>query len=300
MSVFQVACDWLSFTLPAGDAQSTPDWVASCAAHYVNGGAGVPLPRGRYGYPSAVSILGTGVVLWNNERPEMGVHVELPSKALAVASMSLLELLGWMVDLGGTVTRLDVAMDTDAVTVGEVVAMEADGRLVSRSQNRRLVTDLKSGAQTLYVGAPQSKRMVRVYDKALESGYDYDCIRIEVQFRAEYAQQGAAYLLAGMRFGSLVFSAIDFRDGDDSNVTRRERSSWWAECVDGCERLSFALKSLMQTLESSYDWVCKQVAPTLAFLTLAFGGAEWLSQLVDFGTKNLKPHQLSILGHLAT
>src|SRR3990172_806204 len=40
--------------------------------------------KGMYGYDRAATILTYGTMLWSSSRPEMGIHIILPSQALAL------------------------------------------------------------------------------------------------------------------------------------------------------------------------------------------------------------------------
>lgn len=298
MGVIAVTVDWVSFTLPIppdlGALVETVELVCSWF-----GGSGGDLPRGRSGYTRGRLILGTGSVLWSEDRLDMGVHVDLPSKALGRADMEVTALLQLVLGRYGHFTRLDVALDTDSVTVAHVVQMEAAGDLISRTANRRLITDLRTGGQTLYIGSANSRRLVRIYDKAIEQDRNDGAVwtRIEVQFRAEYAHQAAVYAVAGHALQDLILATVDFRDDNgDSNRSRWPRSDWWAELVGAArERLQFGARSASQTVQDLYHWLNTQVAPTLALLCYFFGSYHWLHLLVDSGASRLQPWHISML-----
>jgi DNA relaxase NicK len=120
------------------------------------------------GYTDGARLPGQGLLLWNDDRPEMGIHVELPSKCIKLLNVDAVQLCGWVALREGKATRVDVAIDTDSVHMATIVQAQESGDLVSRAQDRRLIYNYRDGSQTLYVGSPKSRRLVRFYDKALE------------------------------------------------------------------------------------------------------------------------------------
>lgn len=284
--------DWLAFTVFPVDAPSLQYAAQEIADYIIPEVSWLLLDRGRYGYSSGYAF-GSARVWFNPGRLDMGVHVELPSSALAYCGLTPVELIAWSSGLGAKFARLDVALDTDAIHMTGIIHMQRSGEVISRTQNRRIVENLQDGSLTLYVGASSSRRLVRCYDKALERGDDSGTVltRIEVQFRAEYAHRAALYIRDGVSLLSLILSTIDFRDsdGDDSNKSRWSRSAWWSALLDGVGRVSFAAVDVAASLERAVEWIERQVSGTLAKIDMALGGG-WLrgvlfraaSKLSDF------------------
>lgn len=50
-----------------------------------------------------------------------------------------------------------------------------------------------------------------------------------------------------------------------------------------------------KTIEDKYSWVVNQVEPTIALLSAAFEGDEWLKAVVANGKKRLKEKELRLL-----
>lgn len=299
--------DWLSFTLPFDDALglSSVGAAASWLANAVFGG-GVPLDRGRYGYTSSYAVLGSGAVLWHDDRAEMGVHVELPATALAACGMAVHDLLSFVVRHGGHATRIDLALDTDT-PIDTFRRAILDGEAVTKSHIKKSF-EMKSlfpdenglTGHTIYIGSASSERRVRIYDKAAETG-DSSRIwtRIEVQHRASAAEALLILLHdSGDRDGasvcqSAVCGAIDFRCGN-GNVSRQARSSWWSSIVGGVNRWRFRVVSVPATVDRAYDWVCQQVSSSLALVSASFGGDAWLEHVLTYGSVRMSELQRSI------
>lgn len=74
--------DWLEGTIIG----KLVDRVLSDLQKILNGWQ--ELPRGGYGYEFAAIVCGSGRVYWSRARPEMGVHISMPSSAIDVSGYS--------------------------------------------------------------------------------------------------------------------------------------------------------------------------------------------------------------------
>lgn len=295
--------DWYAFTIPC-DKDIAPSQLADNIAGWLPPATGV-LERGMMGYTHGLILPGEGRLLWNDDRPDMGVHVEMPSKCLKMAEVEAAALCGWVHLRQGQATRVDIAIDTDQVTMDEIVQAQEAHCLVSRAQDRRLIYNYRDGSQTLYVGSPQSRRLVRFYDKALEQaakgqGVEGVWTRCEVQFRRDQANQVSEFIGLGSGLTDIINSCVDFRaTWQDSNITRCDRLTWWDSWVGQAERISFAAGSIVSdVIGQAYTWVEKQVAPTLAFLDRALGVAA-LDALIDAARNRIPEYRLRVLSQMA-
>lgn len=300
--------DWISGTYPTDEGAVAEVAGEVIAAH----GGGTPVPVARYGYTQAVAVYGTGRVMWRADRSDMGVHVELPSSALAELGSELQEYIMGGLAQGVKFSRLDIACDTDAVSVDEIVQMDDDGLLVTNLRANRLIVDRQTGAKTLYLGGATpggkkangvqrsgtaTRRMVRVYDKGIESGkasMPGTLTRIEVQLRAEYARAAAMAIAAGDNLDRLIVGAIDFRDRPElHNITERPRMAWWAAILGDARKIKLSRRPLVENLDRAVGWVDHQVAVTMAKISIAFGGTDWLDAILESGVKRLRPPQVA-------
>lgn len=292
--------DWLAFTIPCPqdtELKAVVDRVQSWLPPFT-----APLERGMMGYSEGVILPGEGRLLWNNDRPDMGVHVEMPSKCLKLLDADVIEFCGRIKLAGGKATRVDVALDTDKVHMSQVVQAQEAGNLVSRAQDRRLIYNYRDGSQTLYVGSPSSRRLVRFYDKALEqqtkTGVEFSGVwtRCEVQFRREQADLVCEYIGLGVSLVDVVNSTVDFRDSSvGSQINRCPQLEWWVTWVGQAEKVSFAMgRVITDVIEQAYQWVEKQVAPTLAFLDRALG-RYMVDEMVEKALGKIPQYRLDIL-----
>ena len=299
----QSACvvDWLHGTF------LDPDTSIDQALDYVRFlfGEIVPLDRGFRGYANSGVILGTGRVAWDYDRPDMGVHVDLPGSALGELRRSITDfegMLRFMVDVGFVFTRCDSAVDDrdgvlDVATIRKAVE---SGDYASRWHKASRTYNLRGAGDTIYLGAPTSDSRLRIYDKAAEQGLEgVHWVRVELQFRRGLAH---AMVLRLVEDGpdvvlSVLRGCVDFKEpGGDSNVARRRSASWWVRFLRAREKLRLVLPRVAQTLEGVRRWIEHQVAPSLALLVKAEGGAlDWLISVIHEGERRLTPQRLALL-----
>lgn len=304
-----VVVDWLSFTLPVGSLDSQRSHVYEMLTLF---GGGSDVNKGFRGYTHCKTVLGGyGRVAWHPERLDMGVHVDLPSSALKLMDNEGIlgrveDFLEWLLGRDAKISRLDVAIDTDIVSI-ETVRAACDGEtFISRcswvNEHRFL---RGSPGCTVYVGSPTADRRVRFYDKAAEQGLNtkesieqgippITWTRAEIQHRDKHAIRAARFLVAAAA-GSLDPAAlfneiVDFRDvTGDSNVSRRPRCAWWESWLGACrEKVGFPFENVEKTVGRVYDWLKLQVAPSLAMLSIAAPEIRfWLHSVIDEGFTRL-------------
>ena len=289
--------DWISATLP-GDFSSSLQVVSDLF------GAVTPLDYGFRGYSRSGVVLCTGRVAWSPARPDMGVHVDLPSSALSElhrVTSDLVGLLRCMCDLGFSFTRLDVAADDldGILDLGEIRDCIERGDYTSRWHTATRMYNLRGAGSTIYLGAPSSDSMLRIYDKAAERGTTGPWVRVEFQARRRVAH---ALVLGLVERGlsaalAIVRSYVDFKVGSgDSNVSRRRTALWWVRFLRGLAALRLRLPSITRTLDGVRRWLTDQVAPSLALVVEADGGVlDWLIDLVDGGKRRLTPVHFALL-----
>lgn len=291
-----VLVDWLEWTIPVA---STEEQETVLSAWESLLGEVEPLPVGGLGYTMSGRLLESGRVFWSPARLTQGVHVRLSGSALALLpeDMPVDALLGTVVAMGGRFTRLDLAIDSDVVTMAEVSAA-LDGELVTRAQQvSETVGRCGAAGHTIYVGSRKGRRLTRFYDKAAEQGLEDGSTwtRCEVEHRAEYAHLAALHLLDGRDPADLIVAAVDFRRGGDDNVSRRDRSAWWADWLGGiASRASFAITTVQKSVEQVYSWLKRQVAPSLALLAVADPEVrQWVHVLIEDGFGRLPGFRLT-------
>jgi hypothetical protein len=148
--------------------------------------------------------------MWNYAREEMGNHVILSGSTLqnvlehyAIDQQALLRSI---IDVGGSITRLDLAEDAKDV---EMDYSDVWSRLERRDYtgNAQKTARLQGsdGGTTIYIGARTSERFLRLYDKAIQSGSTGVLwARLELETKGMVAR-GLAHLLSSTENWSGAF-----------------------------------------------------------------------------------------------
>jgi len=163
-----------------------------------------------------------------------------------------------------------VAADTDAVTVQEIVL----GRQWrTKSKSIKAIQDLVSGDyETLYIGSRSrnSRKFVRVYDKAKEQGVDGVWTRVEVQLRDRFADAALRFIYAGGALEDVLLRSIDFFCGES-------RSAWYVALVGG-GRTRFRFPAIVSSLQGAIEFV-ERIAPAIVKAEFV-NGYGWLRGLL--------------------
>lgn len=185
-----VSIDWLQFTFH----KLTVEQVLSIL-HKI--GLGAPsawayVNKGMYGYKDRY-LFDSAVVLCSLDGSRTDIHVSLPGSIVHKVDLMVL----WEYSAHFTVSRIDFAYDVfhfdsegfcpryfyDKFKSGDVVTLLSPGSA--------RILESSNGGCTVYFGSSQSDRMLRIYDKGIESGEfsEQNCwIRFEYQIRHEQAQ----------------------------------------------------------------------------------------------------------------
>jgi len=312
---FTLTIDWLAFTLP----ESSPQEVI-----HVLGGDWVRGKAGFRGYPVSwitsegargVGKLGTGA-----PRSMLEVHGDLSAGIVSTwPTEKVREVLRWILDHQGHITRIDCALDDRQAQVPVSVIREAveRGQCITRAERFQIIQSqtIHEGTQTgetLYFGSPQSQTMLRVYDKRLElqakqrEGWQDYGVRWELEFKKDRAQACAACLAAldeplwcELVVGYLR-SYVDFRDttreADDQARVRAPLLGWWRTLTDDFGKGRLVIEKDEQTLSDIERWVSHAVAPMLAVICAARpGGQTWLINEIIAGSLRWTPRHLKLL-----
>lgn len=134
-------------------------------------------------------------VCWHPGHPEFRqLHVLSGDGMAQVRQLQPdVETIAWALATGGKITRLDIAIDivgsevSDPYQVKQSIDMGI-ARATTRSVSvvDKWVGDYRAG-YTVYLGARQSERMLRVYDKGAEMGVEGNITRIEIETKGSVA-----------------------------------------------------------------------------------------------------------------
>ncbi len=312
-----IVLDYLSFTVKWSEAG------VKDVAKSMNLGELKMMTYGGMGYTQSAFFLDGGRIFWHDERPEMGIHIRLNSTSMALVGLTALGAINRVLDMGGQITRLDIAFDDldglldinhmhEKLLAGNV---QTRFRKVARIQGAIIGLSQNIG-DTINVGSRTSHAFVRVYDKKREQearGKDVSGIdtwtRVELELKSEKAHMFAGLLgecAAGndldapaILCSNLLWGLLDFKipNPDDENKSRWDTSHWWADFLEATAKLTLSIPSPEKTIEGAKAWVKNQVAPTLAMIVLSYpdhndvSGYEFIMDAIQKGEDRLTEEQ---------
>lgn len=304
LTPLDVMIDWLAITFPD---DVTLQGAKEVIALPLDGWA--EMPHGGMGYNR---ICRQGCVsIYSDGRPGMGVHIEVSGQGcreLEAAGVvtDWQEWLSYLRLFGASFTRIDVAWDDRSGWLAwRDVELFWRGRLyTSRSRSSRLVESrrqgdpARDGGKTLYFGSAQSLVLVRIYDKAKEQGVPGHWLRVELQARSKRADVMAS-LIEHRGIGiaaSVLHNYLDFKDAATSRLERSQTVDWWDAFLAGAGKACLALARVAKTLDAVFNWINRQVGPSLALITKREGGSiDWLIPVICAGAGRLTSRQLSLV-----
>ncbi|MBR5268290.1 MAG: replication initiation factor domain-containing protein [Lachnospiraceae bacterium] len=239
-----VLYDWLSFT---SKVHSPEDLIAALGLTHVPWTE----TKGARGYRDRKYF--SCISIHYNGRADMGVWVEMSGQGCRTfETLSTLskddkerwvKLFSFISSQGLKITRLDVAYDdhTGILDMGAIAQDTQTGMYISRSTYWETI--LSSKGSTVYIGSPQSKVLIRIYDKAAERGaVDQHWIRVELQLRDDRASQFSKIdLPIGQAFAGVLLNYLRYiqvPDVFDQNKWRWPMTDYWCNLISDAEKIS--------------------------------------------------------------
>lgn len=232
-----VLYDWLSFT---SKLHTPEELIDALGLSHVNW----TITKGARGYQDRKYF--SYISIHYNGRPDMGVWVEMSGQGCrtfeSLSAVGWERLFSFIRENGLKITRLDVAYDdhTGVIPLGEVVNDTQSGMFISKSNYWETV--LSSKGSTVQIGSPQSRVLIRIYDKAMERNCPPGThwIRCEIQLRDDRAIQFSNIPLPiGEAFAGVLLNYLRFVEpSDDENKWRWPMKDYWSALVDDAERIS--------------------------------------------------------------
>ncbi|MCI0476454.1 MAG: replication initiation factor domain-containing protein [Anaerolineales bacterium] len=298
--------DWIAVTLQ-GDSQQALGLVRSWSGGFED------LPGGGNGYDRSAKIWETGRVFWSSVRPDMGVHVRLPSSALHASKRDAFDVLGWLLKHNGNATRLDVACDDfdyHLLDLAEISRKAQENEVCTHAHQINEWHALRGVGHTIYFGARSSDRLLRIYDKAAEQVAnlggnvempDEYWVRVELELKGDRAKVAAQMIIDHPEKWQVLAAGwmrdfVDFKvpDFEDENKARWETCEWWLDFLDNAAKCKIPVKREEQTIERIQAWVEKQVTPTLFVLTATVGHDKLFADVGEASSR-LSPRQVQLI-----
>lgn len=217
----------------------------------------------------------------------------------------------------GHVTRLDLAIDDIGgmyFSLPELHDIFFSGLYVSKFRKWKELAQYencgsKSG-HTIYMGSRSSAIMLRIYDKQLEENEKLKkskkplltnaWIRWELELKEERAMQTVKLFMSGLSLADvsvgLLSNYLKIITADNNRKDRCSVSAVWLSFIADIKSLSLYRVSEPKTLDDTRNWLKKQVAPSLATVLQADGGAlDFFYSLVESGSARLSSHQVNLI-----
>lgn len=238
------------------------------------------------------------------------LRLQVPGKVLmgfdnAFKFAFILECLSF----GASVSRVDLCCDVDR-QLGLACMDEIKASLTSRDFVGFRKFDVsepgdltgRTGYQ-ISLGSRESGSYVRIYDKFLESGGEFDCVRFEKELKRENLKAFLDYIskfpYKTSQFNEcikgVIFNGYDFRDrSSDSNISRCSRKQFWSVflCLVESTPVRLKLPKPKRSLDKKRSWLSRQVAPSIAAFAIRYKNrplsfVRYISDLVKEGAERL-------------
>ena len=230
-----------------------------------------------------------------NGTPEMGIWLELTGQGCRAfetyGNGNYEALFQWVVQNPGEVnlTRLDVAFDDHSGLLdiknlcNDTIAQE----FVSKFTDWQVIQGSRGAA--INHGSMKSDIFLRIYDKAMERGFDdgRHWIRVELQLRRDRAigfvsQAGPV----GVKYAGVLRNYLAYvQPQGDSNKWRWPMKEYWSDLLGAAERIRLYVKPGAEyNMENLENYVYHQAGNAVAAMIEIVGEDEFRKQLRQRGT----------------
>lgn len=275
-----VIYDWLSFTSKIHTPQELIDALGLSHVSWTQ-------TKGARGYRDRLYF--NAISIHYNGRDDMGVWVEMSGQGCrAFESFSAVRwerLFFFIRENGLKITRLDVAYDdhTGLLPMNRIVMDTQSGMYVSKSDYWETV--LSSKGSTVQIGSPQSKVLIRIYDKSAERNCEQGThwIRIEIQMRDDRAVQFTKIPLPiGEAFAGVLLNYLRYVEpSEDANKWRWPMTDYWMNLVEDAERISiYRTPGVEYNEDRLMNYVINQAGNAIDCLIKLYG-LDGLEKMID-------------------
>lgn len=293
-----VLYDWLSFTTK----HHTPEELIEAL-----GLSHVPFQeiKGAHGYRDRKYF--SSISIHYNGRDDMGVWCEMSGQGCrtfeSLSEVGWDNLFAWIRAQGLKITRLDVAFDdhSGVFEMRDVVEDTQEGNYVSRSDYWETV--LSSKGSTVMIGSPQSKVVIRIYDKAREkncpTGTHWN--RVELQLRDDRARQFTEIPLpVGEAFSGVLLNYLRYviPNDTDENRWRWQMTDYWLRLLEIVTPISIYTSPGMEyNIDRCKNYVVNQAGNAIDCLIQIYGINEFQQMIRDRDTMGNPKYAVLIRQH---
>ena len=294
----KIIVDWLQFTLLKDDGLQIVFKILR-----LNPADFERLDKGGLGYKD--QLINNNVRIYFNGNQGMGINTSISGQGCRFMESQGIDLWSLVFRLAQSarinITRLDLALDTSIKLIDKIRKSIDNKKYISKS--RSITYICKSGkestnTETIYIGSRSSDLMIRIYDKAVEQGLDdIDWERWEIVLKKEKIKEAIPLLKKDISqtFRDILYTYFRPLKKVESNKSRSKVESWYIKFLGKVEKVSLYRDPSQKTIEDKWAWVEKQVAPTLALLSLAFDNTEFLAGIANGNIERIKQKDLELI-----
>lgn len=294
----KIIIDWLQFTLLIDDGLEIVFKILK-----LNPADFERLDKGGLGYKD--QLINNNVRIYFNGNQGMGINTSISGKGCRFMESQGINLWSLLFRLARSarinITRLDLALDTSVKLIDRIRKSIDTKKYIAKSRSISYIC--KSGkestrTETIYLGSRSSDLMIRIYDKAVEQGIEeLDWERWEIVLKKEKIKEAIPLLKKDISqtFRNILYTYFRPIQKIESNKSRSKVEKWYIRFLGQVEKISLYSEPGQKTIEDKWSWVEKQVAPTLALLSLAFDNTEFLSGLALGSTERIKQKDLELI-----
>lgn len=294
----KIIIDWLQFTLLVDDGLEIIFRILKLSPADFE-----QLDKGGLGYKD--QLINNNVRVYYNGNPGMGVNTSISGKGCRYMESQNINLWSLVFRLSRSdkinITRLDLALDTDIKLIDKIRAKIDKKEYISKSRSISYIC--KSGSistrtETIYIGSRSSDLMIRIYDKAVEQGLEeVDWERWEIVLKKDKIKEAIPLLKKGISqtFKNILYTYFRPIQKIESNKSRSKVCNWYLKFLGQVEKVSLYKDPIEKTIEEKWQWVEKQVAPTLALLSLAFENTDFLAGIARGNIERIKQKDMELI-----
>lgn len=294
----KIIIDWLQFTLLRDDGLQVVFKILK-----LNPADYEKLDKGGLGYKD--QLINNNVRIYFNGNKGMGINTSISGKGCRYMESQGIDLWSLVFRLARSarinITRLDLALDTSIKLIDKIRQNIDTKKYISKSRSISYIC--KSGkestrTETIYIGSRSSDLMIRIYDKAVEQGIEgIDWERWEIVLKKDKIIEAIPLLKKDISqtFKNILYTYFRPLKKIESNKSRSKVESWYLKFLGKVEKISLYRDPMQKTIEDKWNWVEKQVAPTLALLSLAFENTDFLAGIAQGNIDRIKQKDLNLI-----
>lgn len=233
MKISNFALDWLSFTYNDVSSVDLLSDFWKLFPEFEQYKQDFVLISGKF-YSHGLCLDDDFTILYDDDNNGKGVNVQIPSHGLQhffslFGIDNVKEMFQLLVDRGCTPSRIDVCCDDYSKKYSPRYYLRKydSGDMVTRMRMINFYVDPVTGGETFAIGS-RRKKMVRVYDKNLESGGSIDAIRYEIEMHGNAAKAFFNHVIDSdfqdlVYFGDILTDCFEIRKKKETNANK---SNW--------------------------------------------------------------------------